>query len=147
MTAHQHHAESVIAQLVSESWVLSVEIRQRRSDLRFFAAKSLLPPQLIERPVARHAEQPARRVVRHSVEAPLRQCRDQRLLHRLLGHREMLRTEDARQRSDHLSRAMAEQMVHQDVDLLHQDIGSISRTSIDPKSRCGQPLASESASS
>ena len=102
---------------------------------------------MVERFVAHHSKEPARRIVRNAVEAPLRQRGNERLLHDLLRERKMLRAEDARERGDHLPRAVAKQMVHDAVDLLHQDIGSISRTSIVPKSRCGQPFATESASS
>gem|GEM_PF-4567330 len=140
MTAHEHHPELIVAKLMRESALfIDIALAKRGEDVRFFSAQRGLAAQLIERAVARNLEQPRRGIFGRSAETPELQRGDERLLHNLFREPEMLRAEDARQRGDHLSRAVAEEMVDQAVDGIHCGASSsISRISIEPNSRCGE---------
>ena len=60
-----------------------------------------LAPEQVDRPVARRADQPRRRVLRGAAELPGLERPDERILHRVLGEREVPDAEDTDQGRDH----------------------------------------------
>jgi hypothetical protein len=138
---HQHHAELVVAQFVSEARVfLRRTLAERSHELRLFVAQRGLATELVECAIAGHLEQPGARILRDAAQRPLLHRRHERLLHDLFGQRQMRRAEDPREGGDHLSRAVAEQMIDQRVDVRRhvRQASSMRRISMEPKSRCGQ---------
>ena len=134
-------------------------------DRRLLVGGHLAVTQAIERAVARHLEEPRFGIVGDAAERPLLHGRQQRVLHGVFSDRQVTRAERPRQRRDHLPRLPAEQMINKCNSVgrhdrrncsnspckgarpLYNYVGSTSRISIEPKSRCGQSLLSSTISS
>ncbi len=150
MTAQEDHPQFVILQ----DGIHGVGLHRRKraiqlgGDLRGAVSKRRVPPDRIERAVARDLKEPGGGIFGHAVERPLLQRLEQRVLHDLLGEVQMRGTEDPGQPGDHLSRTLAKQMVHGSVGVAHWSILSMARTSMVPSySKCGQSPARRTASS
>jgi hypothetical protein len=106
VTAGEHHPQLVVPQRGGQ-------VRQRRSgagvralgirlsaDLRSESPGGALPSQLADGPVARRSHQPRGRVVRDAPEGPHLDRRGERLLHRVLGERQVMHAQHPGQRRD-----------------------------------------------
>jgi hypothetical protein len=69
-----------------------------------------LAAQRVGQPAQRHPDQPAARLIRNAFSGPLLRRGDERLLHGLLGRREVLRAAD--HRAEHLGRQVAQQVLY-----------------------------------
>ena len=154
LAADEDHAELVVERLVVwvDGGVAGGQSGRPAAERLLLAGEVGVAPQEVERAVLRHLHQPAAGVVRHAAEGPGAQRLDQRLLDHVLGEPEVLGAEQAGEDRDHPPRLAAEQMVdelrHLGGHRLPRDrpyIASIWRSSIQPLSRCGHPLAISAA--
>jgi len=113
MTAHEHHPQLVVFDSRDLGRVPGEAPFELPLKLRRPCAKRRVPPQHVERAIARDAKQPAAGVLRHAGVRPLLQRLEQRFLHDLFRQLEVRRTENAREPGNQLSRVTAEQMVDQ----------------------------------
>ncbi len=159
MTGHEHHPELVVVERLRfageprRGWRVAISRSRLDEQDRGTRVDDAFMAQTIECSVTSHAKQPRRRVGGHAAIRPLLQCGDQRILHRLLGQRQMPGADRARQRGDDLRRLPAEQVLEDRRDLsrwrsmVGQAVGSTSRISIEPNSRWGQSSQSRTTSS
>jgi hypothetical protein len=117
MAAEKDHPQLVVAEGPVDGERAGVERVGRAGDLgrdlRDAPAERHVAAQGIERAVPGDAQEPRRGIVGNARERPLLQRLDERVLHDLFGELEVGRAEDAREPCDHLSRPVAEQMVHE----------------------------------
>ena len=154
MTGHEHHPELVIVERLPLR-PPAAPFGGRPSAARGLGAARPRPcastmrswRSTVERAIARHAKQPRRRILGHAAIRPLLQRGDQRVLHRLLGERQMpapsvrvsVATICADCRRNRCSRIAGTVTVA--IGGRAQAVGSTSRISIEPNSRCGQSCA------
>ena len=116
MAAGEHHAQLIVFDRVS-----SKELFDRRGERPFALeqppqfrrerARRALAPQNVERAVLRRGHEPRGRVLRHAAEFPHFQRAAEGVLHDVFRQREVVDSEDARQRGDHAPRFAPEKMI------------------------------------
>ena len=117
MTAREHHPQLVVSER-------GRQVRHRRSgirvrplgirlaaDLRSESPGGAVPAQLADRAVARRGHQPGRGIVRHAPEGPHLHRHGERLLHGVLGERQVVDAEHPDQRRDEPARFAAEEVL------------------------------------
>ena len=153
MTAGKHQAQLVAANR-RRAEGLGYGWRERpfafqpepEPELRRVGAGGAFAAQNVERAMLRRGHQPRGWILRHAVQLPHLDCPYERVLHHILGEREIVDAEQSRERGDHPSRFPTEEMVAW---LRHYMlIWMTGRTSTKPPaSKIGQPDASLAASS
>ncbi len=97
---------------------------EQPSQFRRESARRALAPQNVERAVLRRGHQPGGRILRHAAEFPHFQRAAEGVLDDVLRQREVVDAEDARQRGDHASRLVPEEMIAE----LHLHLHYLDRT-------------------
>ena len=143
----EDHAEFVVAQGFGQFQTRrDLRLREFSNNFRGFLQHHAAVANQVQSTVARHVEQPARRVIGNAGEGPDLQCFGESILHGFFSQVQMRGAEDTREVGDHLSRGTAKQMVHDrsDVSVGLRHCGrlatgpAISRTSrVPPYSSCG----------
>ena len=156
MAAREHHAKLLVTDRVDvERFV------HRRCERPFGVEqpshfwrereRGPLTSKHVERAILGGRHQPGGRVVRHAAHPPDLERPDERVLHDVLGQRQVVHTEDSRERGDHPSRLTSEQMVvelTQGFVVQRHAIAATGRISTEPSpASIGQPLANSTASS
>ncbi len=140
MACEEHHRELIVVGQRRLAAELDVRVRRLRNGVERrqhgrAVGEPLLAPKHIERAMLGDLDEPRGRIRRHAFDRPELQRLDERVLRHFFGEREVPCAENPRQRRDDLPRCASEQIVEQ---LVHVRMISISRTSMLPKSRCGQ---------
>jgi len=116
MTAHEHHAQPVVGNLMpGKGRRIRRRIGLRLDQARHFCllvAEYFFAPDDIQREIARSPHDPRGGILRHAVERPRLQRPRQRFLHDVLREGQMFDAENPRQRRHHLSAFMTEKMLH-----------------------------------
>ena len=148
VAAHEHHGELVVAQRL----LTHVGLRGRAFENVQLAAERDVAPDEIEGAMPGDLEKPRPWLGGHAAEGPA--LENQRILHGLFREVEPRRSKPAREPRHHLSRAVAEQVLDERVDVGRRGhvhprryMSQIWRTSRLPASRCGWSLRKASTSS
>src|SRR5437899_261116 len=149
VAAGEHHAQLIVLdgvcpkQLLDGGRQLLVGLEQP-AQLRRERACRALAPQYVDGAMLRGGHEPCGRIVRHPAKRPHLQRAAEGVLRHVFCQREVLDTEDARQRGDDPPRLSPEQML---VQLHHMPVFRTGRTSTTPPpSKMGQPIESSTAS-
>ena len=142
MTAHDDHAQLVVPQLffrVRFGRGACGRSRQLRDDRVSFVAESLVAADRVDGDVVRDAEEPPGGIVRRALVRPRLERADHRLLHRLLGERDVSRSEQPCQAGHHAARLMPEQVFEEQpgIGTRGHDRNSCLTSIVPPYSRCG----------
>src|SRR6516225_6176986 len=116
MATGEHHAEQIVFDLIgSEELFYDTHERpfglKQPPELGSECANGPLPAEHIEGAVLRRCHQPRRGVLRHSTEGPDFHRAAEGVLYHVLCQREVMDSEDARQRGDHSPRLAPEKMI------------------------------------
>ncbi len=150
MAAGEHHAQLVVpdrrvAERFGDDGGERPFALEEASELGRERARGALAPKDVERAMLRGRHQPCGRILRNAAQLPHLERAAERVLHHVLGEREVVDAEESRERGDHPSRFAPEEMVAW---LRHYMlICMIGRTSTNPPlSKIGHPEASFAAS-
>ncbi len=155
--AREDHRELLVAEGIAVA-LGSTEMDQvglGHGQLALLAAEDAAAADEVERLVAGHLNEPGARVLGDAVVRPEPERLEHGVLDDLLGQVQVLQPESPAQAREHRRRVVAEQVVHQRVDLGRRVWGHVSgwpmkstwRSSIRPIGRWGQSEASRTASS
>jgi len=125
MTAQEQQDQCVVGVLCRARWL------GKRPDRVLTTSTSLLTAQQIGQPARSDRDQPPTRILRKAVGRPLRRCRQQRLLHRVLRGVEVPEPPD--DRAEHLRRQPAQQVL--DLDVRHPIRAGTRRSAAHPRTR------------
>ena len=146
--AGEHHAQLIVLDLLGGEKLLDGGGQrpfafQQAAQFGRESAGRALASQDVERTVFRGHHQPGRGILGHAAELPDLECAAESVLHHVFRQRQVVDSEDARERGHHAPRFMPEEMIAR---LHHIFMILTGRTSTAPSvSKMGQPLESSTA--